>query len=35
MEINLLARHEAPALGTRATALFVREKARGLWKIKI
>ena len=25
----------APALGTRAAALHVREKARGLWEIKI
>ena len=35
MEINLLARHEAPALGTRATALHLLEKAYVLWEIKI
>lgn len=35
MESNLLAWHEAPALGTRATALHLLEKAYVLWEIKI
>ena len=35
MESNLLAWHEAPALGTRATALHLLEKAYVLWEVKI